>query len=178
MIASFPLLVILAVVPGAVTKSAREIAEAVTPPPGFTLIGDQQSHGIAIISKELHRTWEGPNGIQMGLAFDDTEAIDSYGVAEQRRYAVEQMRKSYPNEKIEASHLFAVNKKEWILIRMRGDYHMTKYRHFILLTHHQGQYITLHFFGAEDTLQEMLGYIEFAMRQVSGAHSDDPIKAM
>jgi hypothetical protein len=178
MLSGIPLLMFFALAPGAATKSAREIAENVLQPAGFTLVLDEQSHGTAIISKELRRSWDGPGGVQMALVLDDTEAIDSYGVTEQRRYAVEQIQKLYPDEKFEGSHLFVVNKKEWILMRTRGDHRMTKYRHFILLTHLQGQYITLHFFGPDESLKDILGYIEFTMRQVSGATPDQPINAM
>ena len=175
---TLPLCVLLAVLPGSVLKPVREIAEGVVPPPGFVMTEDRQKHGGAIISKELHRHWEGPNGIQMTLAFDDTEAIDSYGVAEQLHYAVEQTKQLYPAETYEAARIFVVNKREWILIRSRGDYHGTKYHHFIVLTQLQGQYITLHFTGADETRQEIFGYIEMVMRQVSGAKPDDPIRPL
>jgi hypothetical protein len=168
-------LLILGLTPAVAGKSARQIAEEVVPPEGFVLAAEKSAHGAGIISTQLQRHWEGPEGIQMSLVFDDTNAIDSYGVAEQRRFAVEQIKQLYPEEKFEASGLFKVNGREWILIRTHGDYRMTKFRHFVLLTALQGQYITIHFVGGEDTRQAMLGYMEFVMRQISGASPGDPI---
>jgi len=165
----------LALAPPVSLKPIEQIAVEVVPPPGFEIAVDQTKHGAGIISKFVERHWHGPAGVTMVLLLDDSISIESYSVAAELGHAIEQTRELYPAEKVEAAHVFVVNRKEWILIRTRGDYHGTKYRRIALLTHHREIYLQMHFVGPYESLKEMVGYIEFEMRLLSGAKPDDPI---